>query len=142
MPFYPSHYFKDEHTWGIATYAVSYDDGSVELANVYYGRNVGVYDLNFERHRDGETKLTEIDIDIEGSDGETLPCYYTRNHTWVESLAYSAPPIIGNDQTVFYYEWKNPHPDKTITQIRPYHIKTKTENDIEQTVVLFGIVSY
>ena len=32
--------------------------------------------------------------------------------------------------------------DKTITQIRPYHIKTKTENDIEQTVVLFGIVSY
>jgi hypothetical protein len=142
MKFYPSHYFKDEKIWGVGIYAVCYDDGTVETVDLYYGRQVGCSSLTYGRHRDGEEKGVEIDIDIEEGAKPTPPCYYTMNNEWVESLVYNTTPIIGDSQTVFTYEWKNPFPEKTIKKIRPYHIKTSTVvNNVEQAVVLYAVLA-
>lgn len=141
MNFYPSHYFTDKNSRGIAAYAVCYDDGTVVTANVYYGVEIGVKDFTLERYRDASEKLgVEIDAELEEGKKQAIPCYYTMKNQWVESLTYNATPIIGKDATLFCFEWKNPHPDKEIVKIKPYNIATdfKNKND-SQEIYLYGI---
>ena len=141
MPFYPSHHFRDENMWGIGAYAVCYDDGTVETANVYYGREIGVSTLSYSRHRDISGQLgTEIDIELDGKNKNGVPCYYTLDNAWLESLTYNASPIVGKDATAFVFEWKNPHPNKKIVKIKPYSVATKYQDkNPTQEIALFGI---
>jgi len=142
MPHFPSHYFKDENTWGIGSYAICYEDGTVETANVYYGRQIGVYTFTYDRHRDGEKKGVEIDMDIQSGAEPTLPCYYTEDYTWGGSLTYNTTPIIDKNTTAFLYEWRNPHPEKKIIKIRPYHIPSVPDKDgVEQSIILYAILA-
>lgn len=142
MPFYPSHYFMDEANWGLGAYAVCYEDGTVEVIGVYYGRQIGVKNFDYSRHRGTSTKSFEIDEELEEGDTSTLPCYFTKDFSWAESLCYNTTPIITDNGTVFAYEWTNPHPDKKITKIRPYSIpKVFNEYDMEQSIVLFGVLA-
>ena len=141
MPFYPSHYFSDEETWGIGAYAVCYEDGTVETANVYYGRQIGVSSFKFTRHRDEGTKLgVEIDNELDAGSKKAIPCYFSVDNTWLESLAYNATPIVGEDCTVFVFEWKNPHPDKKIIKIKPYSVATDfRDKNSTQEINLFAV---
>ena len=140
MPFCPSHYFFDEKARGIVSYVVSYEDGSVELANGYYGREIGSFDFSFERLRNPEESAgVEIDDDVEGKSDKMLPCYYSFKSEWVGSLAYNAAPIIGEDNSLFCFEWKNPHPGKKIVKIRPYNITHFSDRKNGTLVYLFGI---
>ncbi len=142
MPYYPSHYFMEEANWGLGAYAVRYEDGSVELVSIYYGRQIGVKDFKYTRHRDNSIVSFEIDNELEEGDVSTLPCYFTKDFAWTESLTYNTTPIITDEGTVFAYEWKNPHPDKAITMIRPYSVpKVFNQYDMDQSVVLFGILA-
>ncbi len=138
MRFEPSHLFKDEKIWGVGAYAVSYDDGTVELVPVYYGKEAGYKDFTLERHRVSTDKNgAEIDIEIPGNNDIAVPCYYTHDHQWFESLCYSTTPVIGDDIAVFAYEWKNPSPEKKIIKIKAIN----TSGDMEQSIVLFGIAA-
>ena len=133
-------YFSDEKARGIVSYAVSYEDGSVELANGYYGREIGSFDFSFERLRNPEESAgVEIDDDVEGKSDKMLPCYYSFKSEWVGSLAYNAAPIIGEDNSLFCFEWKNPHPGKKIVKIRPYNITHFSDRKNGTLVYLFGI---
>ncbi len=143
MKFLPSHFFTDEAEWALGSYAVCYEDGTTELVNVYYGRQVGVKNFEFSRHRASSTVSFEIDNELEVGEVQTLPCYFTKDFEWMESLTYNTTPIITENGTLFAYEWENPHPEKRITKIRPYHIpKRFNEHDMEQSIVLFGIFSF
>ena len=140
MKFFPSHYFMDEANWGLGAYAVCYEDGTVELLGVYYGRQLGTADFSLTRHRDSETVNFELDNELEKGDAALPPCYFTLDHEWCESLVYNTVPVICNEGTTFAYEWKNPHPDKVITKIRPYAVpKVFNQYDMEQSIILFGI---
>ena len=140
--FFPSHYFMDEANWGLGTYAICYEDGTVEVIGVYYGRQIGVDTFDYTRHRDSETKSFEIDTELEDGGTSTLPCYFTKDFAWTESLTYSTTPIITDSGTVFAYEWKNPHPDKAIIKIRPYSVpKVFNKYDMDDSIVLFGILA-
>lgn len=141
MPFYPSHYYCDENRWGIGAYAVCYEDGTVETANVYYGREIGVSNLSYRRHRDSKYQPgTEIDIELVGKNKKVSPPYYTLDNAWLESLTYNATPVVGKDTTVFVFEWKNPHPDKKIIKIKPYSVATDFQNKSStQEISLFAI---
>ena len=143
MPFTPSYYFRDEKIRGLASYAVNYEDGDMELVNLYYGVEVGAASVDYSRTRNGEEKGLEIDMDIKEGENPTLPCYYSQKHPWIESLTYSTTPIVDGDTAVFVYEWKNPHPDKKIVRIRPYTFRKDytalSSADRSQAVVLYGI---
>ena len=144
LPFVPSYYFRDPKDRGLAAYAVCYEDGDVECVNIYYGTEVGASNVNYSRHRDGADQGFEIDMEIKEGDAPSLPCYYTQDHPWIESLTYNTTPIISDQTSVFVYEWKNPHPDKKITKIRPYTFRKDYtvlggRADRSQAVVLFGI---
>lgn len=143
VPFTPSYYFRDPKQRGLASYAILYEDGDVECANVYYGTEVGAACMDYSRGRSGEEKGLEIDMEIKEGSDPTLPCYYSNNHPWVGSLTYNTTPIICDGTAVFAYEWKNPHPDKKIVKIRPYTFRKDytalTSADRSQAVVLFGI---
>ena len=143
VPYTPSYYFPDPKQRGLASYAILYEDGDVECANVYYGTEVGASCVDFSRNRSGEEKGLEIDMDIKEGSSPTLPCYYSKNHPWVGSLTYNTTPIINDGTAVFAYEWKNPHPDKKIVKIRPYTFRKDytalTSANRSQAVVLFGI---
>lgn len=140
--FFPSHYFMDEANWGLGTYAICYEDATVEVVSVYYGRQIGVDSFDYTRHRDSETKSFEIDTELEDGGASTLPCYFTKDFTWTESLTYNTTPIITDNGTLFAYEWKNPHPDKKITKIRPYSVpKVFNKYDMDDSIVLFGILA-
>ncbi len=142
LTFLPSHYFTDEANWALGAYAVVYEDKTVVLVGLYYGRQIGVKDFRFTRHRDTTTVSFEIDNELEVGESSTVPCYFTKDFYWTESLAYNTTPIITEDGTVFAYEWKNPFPDKQIIKIKPYHIPKKfNEHDLQQSIVLFGILS-
>ncbi len=142
IEFLPSHFFCNEAKWALGSYAVCYEDGTVELANIYYGRQIGVNGFKFTRHRDVSTRSFEIDNELEEGESVTVPCYFTKDFDWTESLTYNTIPIITDNGTLFVYEWKNPHPDKKITRIRPYHIpKRYNEYDLDQSIVLFAILS-
>lgn len=142
LPYFPSHYFMDEANWGLGCYAICYEDGTREVVSLYYGRQVGISSFKFERHRGKETVSFEIDTELEEGNVSTLPCYFTKDFAWTESLVYNTTPIFGEETTVFAYTWKNPHPDKTITAIRPYSVpKVFNEFDMEQSVVLYGIAA-
>ena len=140
MPFFPSHYFCDENTWGIGAYAVCYEDGTVEVAGVYYGREIGFKDFSLDRTRGESEKVgVEIDNELEAGAKKQIPCYYSYKNTWVESLVYNATPIFG-EETVFCFEWKNPHPDKKIVKIRPYSVATDfKDKTADQWIYLYGI---
>lgn len=138
MKFEASHLFKDEKIWGLGVYVVSYDDGTVELAPVYYGKEAGYKDFSLERRRDASDKNgVEIDIAVQGNTDVAVPCYFTHKHQWFESLCYTTTPIISDNIAAFAYEWKNPHPKKRIIKIKAMN----TSQDMEQSVVLFGIAA-
>ena len=141
MPFYPSHYYCDENMWGIGAYAVCYEDGTVETANVYYGREIGASNIAYSRHRDCSEELgTEIDIELEGEKNKAVPCYYTLDNAWLESLTYNATPIVAKETTAFVFEWKNPHPDKKVVKIKPYSVATEfKDKNPTQEITLFAI---
>ena len=141
MPFYPSHYFCDENMWGIGSYAVCYEDGTVECANVYYGRQIGVSSFAYTRYRNEGTKLgVEIDNELEEGQNKAIPCYYSLTNTWLESLTYNSTPIVGDDSTIFVFEWKNPHPNKKIIKIKPYSVTTDfKDKDSKQEINLFAV---
>lgn len=140
LVFHPSHYFTDEKTWGVVAYAVCYEDGTVELANGYYGREIGAADFSFERLREAKGATgVEIDDKLEGEALENLPCYYTFKSAWLGSLAYNAMPIIGKENSLFSFEWKNPHPQKKIVKIRPYNVVQFSERENVLGVYLYGI---
>ena len=140
MVFEPSHYFAEEQKWGSIAYAVSYEDGTVELANGYYGREIGATDFSFERVRDAEKSVgAEIDDAVEGKSNKTLPCYYSFKSAWVGSLAYNSMPIIGSENALFCFEWKNPHPDKKIVKIRPYNVTQFTDRENPIIVYLYAV---
>ena len=140
MKFNPSHYFCDENEWGIASYAVCYEDGTVECANVYYGRQIGCADFSLERFREEAHKVgVEIDAELESGAKSKIPCYYSFKNAWVESLIYNATPIFG-EEAVFCFEWKNPHPSKKIVKIRPYSVATNfADKECDQTIYLYAI---
>ena len=101
-----------------------------------------IKNFKYSRHRDEGTVSFEIDNELEEGDVSTLPCYFTKDFTWTESLTYNTTPIVTDDGTVFAYEWKNPHPDKKITKIRPYSVpQVFNKYDMEESIVLFGIVA-
>ena len=79
VPYTPSYYFPDPKQRGLASYAILYEDGDVECANVYYGTEVGASCVDFSRNRSGEEKGLEIDMDIKEGSSPTLPCYYSKN---------------------------------------------------------------
>ena len=136
--FQPSHLFKDKNDWALGAYAVKYEDGTVELISLYYGSEVGRQGFKYERHRVPENKKgVEIDIEIGGDNAEALPCYFTHDNQWFESLCYSTTPVITDEHTAFAYEWKNPYPEKKITKIKAINVS----QDMEQTVVLYGVVA-
>lgn len=136
MKFEPSHLFKDENIWALGAYAVTYEDGTVEIVGVYYGKEAGFSKYSFERHRKTTDKNgVEIDIDISGDNESATPCYFTHNHQWFESLCYSTTPVITDSCTAFAYEWKNPYPDKKIKKIKAINVS----QNMEQSVVLFAI---
>lgn len=138
MKFEPSHLFKDENIWALGAYAVKYDDGTVEIVPVYYGKEAGWYKYSFDRHRISTDKTgAEIDIDISGDSKSATPCYFTHNHQWFESLCYSTTPIITDNCTAFAYEWENPYPQKKITMIKAINVS----QNMNQSVVLFGIMA-
>ncbi len=141
MPFYPSHYFCDENMWGIGSYVVCYEDGTVECANVYYGRQIGVSNFAYTRYRDEGTKLgVEIDNELEVGQNKAIPCYYSLTNTWLESLTYNTTPLVGEDASVFVFEWKNPHPDKKIIKIKPYSVATNfNDKNSKQEINLFAV---
>ncbi len=142
VKYLPSHYFMNEATWALGSYAVVYEDRSVELANVYYGRQIGVKDFNYNRNRDTNTVSFEIDTELEDGEVSTLPCYFTREFDWADSLMYNTVPIVTEEGTLFAYEWKNPHPDKKIIKIKPYHISPRFNvHDSEQSIVLFAVLA-
>lgn len=144
VPFIPSYYFRSPKDRGLASYAVLYEDGVVECVNLYYGTEVGANTVDFSRSRSGEEKGLEIDMEIKEGANPTLPCYFSMNHPWIESLTYNTTPIINDGTAVFAYEWKNPRPDKKIIKIRPYTFRKdytvlSSSADRSQAVVLFGI---
>ena len=140
LAFQPSHYFTDEKTWGVVSYAVCYEDGTVELANGYYGREIGASSFSFERLREANVATgVEIDDKLEGAVRQNIPCYYSFKSVWVGSLAYNAMPIIGEDNALFCFEWKNPYPQKKIVKIRPYNVTQFTDRENESLVYLYGI---
>ena len=137
--FKASHLFESRENWALGAYAVVYEDGTVELASIYYGIEVGALATNGERHRTAaENKGAEIDIDISGeANYSELSPYFTYNHDWYQSLAYNTTPIFDGDITTFAYEWRNPYPKKKIMKIKPINVsKSMTE-----TLVLFGVVA-
>lgn len=143
-PFVPSYYYRDPKDRGLASYAVLYEDGVVECANLYYGVEVGASCMDYSRKRDGEEKGFEIDMDIEEGSNPTLACYFSKKHPWTGSLTYNTTPIIHDGTAVFAYEWKNPRPDKKIIKIRPYTFRKDYtllggSADRSQAVVLFGV---
>ena len=116
------------------------NEDTVELANGYYGREIGSFDFSFERLRNPEESVgVEIDDDVEGKSDKMLPCYYSFKSEWVGSLAYNAAPIIGEDNSLFCFEWKNPHPGKKIVKIRPYNITHFSDRKNGTLAYLFGI---
>ena len=138
MKFEPSHLFKDKNDWALGAYAVSYEDGTVELVSIFYGTEVGWQNYNYERHRISTDKNgAEIDIDVSGDNEAAAPCYFTHNHQWFESLCYSTTPVIADGCTAFAYEWKNPYPEKMIKKIKAINVS----GDMEQSIVLFGIAA-
>ncbi|MBQ8321088.1 MAG: beta-N-acetylhexosaminidase [Clostridia bacterium] len=138
MKFEPSHLFKDENIWALGAYAVTYEDGTVEIVGVYYGKEAGWSKYSFERHRKSTDKNgAEIDIDVSGDNKSATPCYFTHNHQWFESLCYSTTPVITDTCTAFAYEWKNPYPEKKISKIKAINVS----QNMEQSVVLFAILS-
>ena len=145
VPFTPSYYYRDpKQERGLASYAVLYEDGVVECVNLYYGTEVGANTVDYSRKRSGEEKGLEIDMEIKEGANPTLPCYFSMNHPWIESLTYNTTPIINDGTAVFAYEWKNPRPDKKIIKIRPYTFRKdytvlSSSADRSQAVVLFGI---
>lgn len=137
--FKASHLFESRENWALGAYAVVYEDGTVELASIYYGIEVGALATNGERHRTAaENKGAEIDIDISGeANYSELSPYFTYNHDWYQSLAYNTTPIFDGDITTFAYEWRNPYPKKKIMKIKPINVsKSMTE-----TLVLFGVAA-
>ena len=139
MHFHPSHYFCDEKTWGIASYAVCYEDGTVECANAYYGREIGVSSFSLDRYRECANKGVEIDAELESGAKRAIPCYFSFKNSWVESLTYNATPIFG-EEALFCFEWKNPYPEKKIVKIRPYSVATNfADKNNDQTLYLFAI---
>ena len=94
-----------------------------------------------ERYRNASEKLgVEIDTELEEGKNQAIPCYYTMKNQWVESLTYNATPIIGEDATLFCFEWKNPYPDKKIVKIKPYSVATDFKDKSKtREVYLYGI---
>ena len=105
---------------------------------------MGANTVDYSRSRSGEEKGLEIDMEIKEGENPTLPCYFSMNHPWIESLTYNTTPIVNDGTAVFAYEWKNPRPDKKIIKIRPYTFRKdytvlSSSADRSQAVVLFGI---
>jgi len=135
LRFEPSHLFKDKNDWAVGAYAVRYEDGSVELAPLFYGTELGFAGFSLGRHRNPTDKNGfEIDIENPGEDSFT-PVYYTHSSQWTESLLYGTTPILAEKVSAFAYEWHNPHPEKKIVGIKPINVMKDTEN----TAVLFGV---
>ena len=146
LPFFPSYYFRSEKDLGLAAYAVRYEDGDVECVNIYYGKQVGYSGSSYERHRNGEDKGLEIDIEIAKEGVATLPCYFTMNSTWMESLTYNTTPIFDGETALFVHEWINPYPDKKIVAIRPYTFRRDyslydSRADRTQAVSLYAVLA-
>ena len=139
MPFKASHLFENRERWALGAYAVMYDDGTVEIAPVYYGIEAGALTVDASRRRDyAEKKGVEIDIDISSNKNcSEISPYYSYNHEWYESLAYNTVPVFADGVTAFAYEWRNPYPEKLITKIKPINV-CKT---MEQTLVLFAVIA-
>lgn len=139
MDFKPSHWFPDEGQWGIGTYSVLYDDGTLELANAIFGRSVGPLDFEIKSHHG---KDTEERFDIDSDTGKAKKVIsrvptFGPSCQWQDSLLYETIPVFDDKGAVFVWEWTNPHPEKKIVKIKTIN----TCQNKEQSVILYGILS-
>lgn len=134
-----SYEFADRKMWEIATYAVFYEDGSIELVNVHYGISCADINMSWSREEiNPREQVAEIDDEIFGEIHKTSESpYFKLNDKWRESVVYHTTPVRSGGKTVYAYEWVNPCPEKKITAIKAIN----TTRDKEQTAILFALAA-
>lgn len=138
MVYKPSHQFPSEEPYGLGTYAVLYDDGTLELANIIYGRTIGNIDFKMICNG-GQAEAASIEIDNETGSQQTgiIAPTFAPASQWNDSILYITNPVTDGTNTAFAYEWKNPFPEKTIVKMKAIH----TCHNHDQSAILFGILA-
>ncbi len=138
MKYIPSHTTPNfDPAWEMGTYIVLYEDNTIELINATFGKAVGPAGLDLNNALTAEvTDLAEIDRDSNGTDQKFICPYYESKCGWLASIYYETTPLYDKDTAVFAYEWKNPHPDKTIKMIKAINT---CRPDPEQVLKLYGL---
>ncbi len=137
--FIPSYEFPARAEFEIAAYAIFYEDGTVELANVHYGIHCADIAMDWMRtRRSPHDKASEIDevTSTDGTKRDESP-YFSVSDKWREAVSYFTTPIISGEKTLYASEWVNPAPAKKIAAIKAIN----TTKDREQTAILFAIVA-
>ncbi len=123
--------------WNGTTFAVIFEDVTVEMVNMTYGCCCA--DLHMDWTRKAETSsanVSEVDmVDGEGKKESKEFAAYTVEDRWQLSVPYESYPAREGDKTVYVYRWKNPYPDKKIEKV----VGMKTTRDNEQALLLYAI---
>ncbi len=122
--------------WDAGVIAVIYEDSTIEIINMTYGKAAADVHIEWARHSEpGANNVSEIDVG-EGSNAKSEDeAAYTIKDQWLFSVAYHAVQVRDGDKTVYIYRWENPHPDKKIRRISTI----STTHDKEQSLLLYEI---
>ncbi len=123
--------------WNGTTFAVIFEDGTMEMVNMTYGKCAA--DVHMRWTRKAETSsanVSEVDM-VDGEDTKKSKEFaaYTVEDRWQLSVPYESYPAREGDKTVYVYRWENPHPDKKIKSV----VGMKTTRDNEQALLLYAI---
>ena len=152
--FYPSYAFLNTKTfmdspyegswrnvhlprWDAAVMAVIYEDNTIEIINMTYGKAAADVHMDWKRKRlSSVANLTEIDV-MDENDTRKLeedPSFEIADE-WLYSAAYYTYPVRDGNKTAYVYTWENPHPEKKIKQIS----SISTTHDTAQSLLLYEI---
>jgi len=134
MPYTASYRFPDYKQWDLGTIALFYEDGTVALSNLVYGKTVGVINYDFGRTlRKGAGAEAGENTEM----GAGHAPYWTENMDWYGALAYETTIVRDGKTAAFAYEWENPHPEKRIVKLKVIN----ASQNINQSAILFGIAA-
>lgn len=123
--------------WTAATFAVLYEDNTIELVNMTYG--ISGTDINVDwgrqslKNNDGVAEVD--DLTKEGKKNKMDAPGFKVTDPWIYSATYFSMPVISSGKTAYIYTWKNPHPEKKIVRIKAIN----TTRDKEQSLLLFAL---
>ena len=84
-----------------------------------FGRTIG--HLGYRIHCNNgyaEAASFEIDNDQGTQQAGVQAPTFAPDAQWFDSIVYDTTPLLDGENTIYAYEWKNPHPEKKIVKLK------------------------